>query len=92
VNFLHTVNSLTRFTRIISSFYTRTTRGCTWVIKLLAGKFAKVYPWSQINWWGKYCRAGVWRSTEKPGMYYTSYSLVVFKLLWLIWSNTILFI
>jgi hypothetical protein len=29
VNFLHTVNSLTRFTRIISSFYTRTTRGCT---------------------------------------------------------------
>jgi hypothetical protein len=39
VNFLHTVNSLTRFTRIISSFYTRTTRGCTWVIKLLAGKF-----------------------------------------------------
>jgi hypothetical protein len=55
--FVHIVYSLTRFTRIIFSFSTRTTRGCTWVPSLLAGEFAKVYPWSQINWWGKYCWA-----------------------------------
>jgi hypothetical protein len=57
--------SLTRFSRIIFRFYSRTTRGCTWVPSLLVGKFASVHL---IFEWRQYCQAGVWRSTKKPGI------------------------